>query len=276
VSQTSVDALIVPATPSPRVRAVFASMVAGMLRRKFHAVRLAQGSRAVLSAVDGGKRPAIVVMNHAAWWDPILAIVLWKIFFPSRPPYGPIDRAELRRFAIFRKVGLFGVDPDNPATLEAMRTYLVRVAEDVPRLSLVVTPQGKFTDARDMVTPRPGAAAMAAALRVDRAVAVAVEYGFWVDQKPEIFVRAIPIAADEGSTVSWQRRLTEAMRTNQAELASLVRARDAAAFEPLAPRFAPKGSGTNPIYDLWLRVTGRGAAELGDARRNRGVHDDRR
>lgn len=267
------DGALIPATPSPRVRNVFAAMVAGMMRRKFHAVRLARGSRAVLAQVDSGERPALLVMNHVSWWDPILLIVAWREFFASRPPYGPIDCNELQRFAIFRKVGLFGVDPDDPATLEAMRAYLVDEATRAPRLALCVTPQGKFADVRDEVVVRPGAAAMAAALKVDRAVALAVEYGFWVDQKPEVFVRAEPIECAEGGTIAWQKRIVTAMRANQAALAELVRARDAAAFEPFAPSFRPKVSGTNPVYDLWLRLTGRAGGELGEARGRRGAHD---
>jgi len=265
------DGALTPATPSPRVRNVFAAMVAGMMRRRFHAVRLARGSREVLASVDSGERPALVVMNHVSWWDPILLIVAWREFFPSRPPYGPIDGNELKRFAIFRKVGLFGVDPDDPATLEAMRAYLAGEAAREPRLALCVTPQGKFADVRDELVVRPGAAAMAAALRVDRAVSISVEYGFWVDQKPEVFVRAERIDCAEGGTIAWQKRIVTAMRGNQSALAALVRARDASAFEPLAPSFRPKVSGTNPVYDLWLRLTGRGGGELGDARKAGGA-----
>jgi hypothetical protein len=112
---------------------------------------------------------------------------------------------------------------------------------------------------------------MAAALKVDRAVALAVEYGFWVDQKPEVFVRAEPIDCAEGGTIAWQKRIVTAMRANQAALAQLVRARDAAAFEPFAPSFRAKVSGTNPVYDLWLRLTGRGGGELGEARKAGGA-----
>ena len=260
------DGALIPASPSPRVRAVFTGMVASMTRRKFHAVRIARGSRAVLASVDGGARPALVVMNHSSWWDPIVALLAWRVCFPSRPPFGPIDRDELKRFAIFRKVGLFGVDPDDPAMLEAMRGYLAELARAEPRLALVVTPQGKFVDVRDEVVPRPGAAAVAAALAPDRAVALAVEYGFWVDQKPEIFLRAQAISCDDGGMLSWQRRITAAMNENQRALAELVRTRDAAAFEPLSRQFAPKVSGTNPVYDLWLRVTGRGTQALGESR----------
>lgn len=267
------DGALIPATPSPRVRSVFAAMVAGKMRRSFHAVRLARGSRDILASVDSGGRPALVVMNHVSWWDPILLIVAWREFFPSRPPYGPIDRNELQRFAIFKKVGLFGVDPDDPATLEAMRAYLVDEVTRAPRLALCVTPQGKFSDVRDEIVVRPGAAAMAAALKVDRAVALSVEYGFWVDQKPEVFVRAEPIDCAEGGTLAWHKRIVTAMRANQSALAELVRARNTAAFEPFAPSFRPKVSGTNPVYDLWLRLTGRSGGELGEAREKRGAHD---
>jgi hypothetical protein len=264
------DDALIPATPSPRVRAVFASMVASMTRRRFHAVRLAVGSRAVLEAVDGGERPALVVMNHSAWWDPIVAILVWRAFFPRRAPYGPIDRHELKRFAIFRKVGLFGVDPDDPATLDAMRSYLGGLARTDPRLALVVTPQGRFADVREEVVPRPGAAAVAAAIAPDRAVALAVEYGFWVDQKPEIFLRAESIPCGDDGVLAWQRRIRDAMQRNQTELSVLVRGRDAAAFEPMTPRFAPRVSGTNPVYDLWLRLTGRRGGALGEARTQQG------
>jgi hypothetical protein len=128
-------------------------------------------------------------------------------------------------------------------------------------------------DVRDEIVVRPGAAAMAAALKVDRAVAIAVEYAFWVDQKPEVFVRAESIDCAEGGTLAWQKRIVTAMRANQAALAELVRAREAAAFEPLSPSFRAKVSGTNPVYDLWLRLTGRSGGELGEAREKRGAHD---
>lgn len=267
--------LIDPATPSPRVRRVFAAMVAHMLRRNFHAVRLARGSRSALADLDRGDRPTLVVMNHSAWWDPLVAITLWRTSFPSRAPYGPIDRDELRRFGIFRKVGLFGVDPDDPATLEAMRDYLAGLVARDPRLALVVTPQGRFADVRDEVVVRPGAAAVAAALAPDRAVSIAVEYGFWVDRKPEVFLRVEPIDASRGGLLGWQRRITLSMRGNQRALAELVRARDPEAFEPLAPEFAPRAGGTNAIYDLWLLITGRGGGDLGEARsaRQRSTND---
>jgi hypothetical protein len=269
------DGALIPATPSPRVRAVFTGMVAWMTRRKFHAVRLAHGSREILEQVDAGARPALVVMNHSSWWDPIVALLAWRACFPSRAPYGPIDRDELKRFAIFRKVGLFGVDPDDPATLAAMKAYIADVAMVDPRLALVVTPQGKFADVRDEIVPRPGAAAVAAALKPDRAVSLAIEYAFWIDQKPEILLRAEPISCEEGGMLAWQRRIASAMNANQQALAGLVRARDASVFEPLEAKFAPKVSGTNPVYDLWLRLTGRSGGELGSARANRGAHDGR-
>ena len=266
---------LIPASPSPRVRTVFTGMVGRKMRSAFHTVRMTHDSRAVLERLASGEQPALVVLNHASWWDPILALMLWLEFFPTRTPYGPIDRAELKRFGILKKVGLFGIDPDDPTSMAAMRDYLVGLAARDRRLALVVTPQGHFADVRDEIVARPGAAAMAATLAPDRAVSVAVEYGFWVDQKPEIFLRAVEIDASAASTLGWHRRITEAMRTNQKALAPLVRARDAAAFQPLSSLFAPKVTGTNPIYDLWLRLTGRRVkVALGAARSEREARQD--
>ena len=85
------------------------------------------------------------------------------------------------------------------------------------------------------------------------------------------FIDILEWTEDGEGTLAWQRRITAAMRANQAALAALVRARDGGAFEPLAPAFAPRGSGTNPFYDLWMRVTGRGQAALGEDRETRGA-----
>ena len=38
----------------------------------------------------------------------------------------------------------------------------------------------------------------------------------------------------------------------------------------MTPVFAPRVSGTNPVYDLWLRLTGRRGGALGEARTQQG------
>ena len=104
---------------------------------------------------------------------------------------------------------------------------------------------------------RPGAAAVAARAGAAGAPvaagAIAVEYAFWADRKPEVFVRARRVEPGGPSTADWQRALTGAMRENASALASLVIARDPAPFDDLLG----SGGRIHPVYDALLRLTGR-------------------
>jgi hypothetical protein len=102
---------------------------------------------------------------------------------------------------------------------------------------------------------RPGVAALASRFPDCRVLSVAVEYTFWLDQKPEAFLRVREIARPAPvSTTSWHRAIAHVMETNAAALASLVIARDPAPFTTL---IGGSSSGTNPLYNLWNRLRGR-------------------
>jgi 1-acyl-sn-glycerol-3-phosphate acyltransferase len=250
----------VPARYDRRVVRVFTWYSERLLKKQFAAVRLEAGGEEHVRALDAVDGPVLVAMSHAAWWDPIVAGLLWRRFFATRTTLAPMDRQELERFAFMRRLGIFGLDPDDATALPAMVAYLEHAMAAHPKPTLVVTPQGRFTDVREPMVVRPGAAAAAARLGVQRAVALAVEYGFWNDKKPEIFLRAMPIEVPSGdaarSTGRWQRALVEAMTENGRRLAELVRARDPSAFTNLLI----EGAKVHPVYDLWLRLTGRGTA----------------
>jgi 1-acyl-sn-glycerol-3-phosphate acyltransferase len=265
---------ILPGNPNPRVGRVLRWYARRLVRKRFHAVRIARGSPEVLAPLGNARRPAILMLTHASWWDPIVAILLWDRFLPARTCMGPMHRRELERFSFFRRVGMFGVDPDDPASLEAMRHYVMeRFTSPDPQV-LMLTPQGVLTDPRAPLRLRPGAAAIAAACgdsggaAVD-AVAVAVEYGFWLDQRPEIFLRAAavePPPGDRPSTAQWHRAMQDAMAANATALADLVIARDPGRFEHLAGG----DGGIHPLYDWWLRLRGRSGAIDADGRSRRG------
>lgn len=247
---------LVPATPSPRVRAGFAWYGERLLRRSFAAVRLAHGSDDALRALAGlAGGPLLLAYSHASWWDPIVGAFLWRRHFADRPVFAPMDARELARFRFMRKLGLFGIDPDDPGSIDAMGAYLAAETKASPRAVVAITPQGRFTDPRDELVVRPGAAALAAHLGAAGAASVAIEYAFWNDRLPEVFVRVERIARPAaGSTASWQRAIVAAMRGNAESLAAAVRARDASAFQVAVG----KGAGAHPVYDLWLRIRGKG------------------
>ena len=60
--------------------------------RHFHAVRLARAGLPPASW-DG---PAIVVLNHPSWWDPILCLIFSNLW-PDRLDFGPIDAVALKK-----------------------------------------------------------------------------------------------------------------------------------------------------------------------------------
>ena len=248
---------ILPDAYSARFDRWFGRYVRWLLRRRFYAVRLVRGSREVLGALDRAAAPAIVLFNHASWWDPLAAKFVALATTPSRPTLAPMDRTQLERFGMFRKIGCFGIDPDDPAVLRPMLDFVQDRFADDPRRAFWVTAQGRFTDVRADMRLRPGPAALAAALTEAESppavLALCFEYAFWQDARPEILVSAAPIECDRSNTAGWLRDMTDAMDRTRRALAEAVIARDPGPFELLL------GGGEariNPVYDAWLRLRG--------------------
>ena len=199
-------------------------------------------------------------MNHVSWWDPLAMLALHSLFWPARRPFAPMDIAQLRKLGIFRKVGTFGVDPDDPQSLDAMARFLADAFRAHDRPAFWINPQGRFEDVRTPIEVRPGAprvAADASAAGQDvRALSVALEYPFWLDPNPELLIRVEPVEPARTNTPGWLRAMRDAMRTNAAALAELAIARDPAPFENL---LGGSGAKINPLYDLWLRLRGKQA-----------------
>jgi len=233
-----------------------------MLAKDFFAVRLARGSRRHLAALADHEGPVIAAVNHVSWWDPLVMITLHRIFWRGRTLRAPMDAAQLERFGLFRKLGTFGIDPDDPASLERMAEYVGEYFHEEPRPSLWINPQGRFADVREPVEVRPGAARIAAAAQGTRAVAIAMEYVFWLDRKPEVLLRAAPVEPARTNTPGWLRAMRDAMNDNAAELAKLAIARDPAGFETL---IGGDRTTVNPMYDVWLRIRGK-AGQIDDRR----------
>lgn len=249
----------------PRFARFFARYVRGMFARKFNAVRITPDSREQLRALSGFDGPLIVLLNHASWWDPLVCVLLGDLEITGRSAMAPMEAAQLRRFRFFRKLGLFGIEAQNREGMRAMCDYAVERFRREPRPTLWITPQGEFTDVRAPLRLRPGAAAVAARAPGCRVLSVAIEYAFWVDQKPEVFIRTqtvaqpakVPGPSGVPTTRDWQRAMSEAMAENARQLASLVIARDPSAFGRLVGNDA---ASIHPVYDWWLRVRGKAGA----------------
>lgn len=264
--------LLLPAKPNARIGRGIRWYARRLTRKRFHAVRVDPGLASVFTPLAASARPAIVLMTHSSWWDPIVGILLWDRFYPGRPIAGPMHRRELERFGFFRSIGVFGIDPDDPASLAAMRDYVLprmAVEGDHRGEVLMLTPQGALTDPRSPLTIRPGAASIAAAFAEVDVVSLAIEYGFWLDQRPEIFMRADRcdpnVDGRRPSTADWHRAMQASMQRSASRLAEAVISRDPERFEMLAAA----GSSVHPVYDAWLRLIGRSGAIDGDGRSHR-------
>ena len=256
------DATFIPSRPSDRFTRFFGNYTRRLFAKKFHAVRLAAGTREALATLDTHEAPVLAVLNHASWWDPLTSLLVSRELTPRRANAAPMEAAMLRKFSFFRYLGIFGIDPDTPASLDAMARHVADRFRDRPATTLWITAQGKFEDVRTPIRIRPGAAALAAQHPGIRVVTLAIEYGFWIDQKPEVFLRLAtidPPPTTEGraiSTTAWYRAIQGGMQANQDALSALVRAREPAAFEPLIGG----RSGVHPLYDLYLRLRGKSAS----------------
>ena len=81
-----------------------------------------------------------------------------------------------------------------------------------------------------------------------------IEYAFWNEPKPEVFLRAQQVDAPATPTTpAWHRAIRNAMAQNAEKLAELVLARDPANFDPL---IGTGGTSVHPVYDRWLRLRG--------------------
>ena len=252
---------ILPGRWNSRFFSFFAWYSRRLVAKHFHALRIAADSGA--EGIDSEPRPLIVALSHSSWWDPIAAVLMKDALMPSRASCSPMDRVQLERFGFFRKIGIFGIDPDDPGAASPMVAYVMDRMREHPRPTLIITPQGRFADVRAPVEVRPGTALLAARLaregRAPRVIGMAVEYPFWIDRKPEMLVRISDIAAPEDAAraSAWQRAIERGMAENAASLAALAIARDPSRFRTALG----SGSGAvHPVFDAWARVRGTSTA----------------
>ena len=217
---------------SPALFRSFAFYLRWYLGRHFHAMRV---SRTGLPRGVMGK-PLIVYSNHPSWWDPAVYILLCDMLFPGRAGYGPMDAAALGKYGVLERMGVFGVELDNPrGAATFLRTCLAVLAS--PSNMLWITAEGAFTDHRTErpVMLRPGLAHLARHVPGAVILPLALEYTFWDESRPEALVRfGEPLLSDrQGSVAEWTTRLEASLADTMDALATESATRNPALFQPL-------------------------------------------
>jgi len=223
--------------------------VSRYLRKHFHAVRLSKAS----AALPTGDAPILVVLNHPAWWDPLICTILTKRFGP-RDHFAAIDAEAMQKYKFFAKLGFFSVDSKS---LRGAAAFL-RNAQHIlnaPNRGIWITAQGRFSDVRQRpLNLQTGVGHLAARLPRGWIIPVALEYAFWTERTPEALVRigeSIDIATSPGlHGREWTKRIEAALTATLDGLNLEAISRDESLFEPLISG----RSGVGGAYDLWRRL----------------------
>lgn len=240
----------------------FSKYVGWMLGRQFRAVRL---SLRGWQPTEGAPRPLVVYLNHASWWDPLLALWLAGRFMPERIHFGPIEDGQMTRYGFFKWIGIFGVEK---GTGSGARRFL-RIAQGLltrPEAVLWLTPQGRFADVRERpVRFATGLSHLAARMPDAHFVPLALEYGFGQERVPEIFARfGAPVSGSDLAVAVGAGKvgLRDADSLNAALEASMEALQEALKADviggaPTVWEVLTEGSaGTTFVYDVWRRLKG--------------------
>lgn len=217
---------MIPAAKHARFNGWFAGHAEGRMRSTFGRVLIA--GRARTEAVVAG-RPVLLLANHTAWWDALVALVVSERVLRS-DGYALMDARNLRRLPFFRRVGAFGVDLEDPSDGARAIRYAARLL-GAPGRTLWVFPQGREHSPFEALHFKPGAAQIARVARTATVIPVGLRYIFGEEERPDLFIafgEPLPASRDVDELSRSQLAGVErCLATIDAAIAS----RDVSAFE---------------------------------------------
>ena len=224
---------MIPARKSPLFEALFARHARSRIARSFAALRVrgADGARAL--AASG---PLLVVSNHTAWWDALVALVVSRAL--GADGHALMDAENLRRLPFFGRAGAFGVDLADPADGARALRYAAHLLDRPGRL-VWIFPQGRERPVTERpLAFQPGSAEIARLARRARVLPVALRYELGEAERPVAWVSlGAPLSpAPPGKRADVQEERARQEQGVAAELDRIdgaIRAGDAASFPAL-------------------------------------------
>ena len=270
---------MIPARPSPIALAFFDHYVARYLARRFDRVWLWDDVEQLDLPRD---RPLLFAMSHASWWDVLVAYWLARHVLRIES-YGAMDEAQLARYRILARIGVFSVDRHSVSGIRAFLRYAEALLMPSPETglradqrALWLTPQGELVSAwRRPIRFQAGIGALVRRVRRVAVIPVGVTYEFLDEPRPEIFVklgppRVLDGTADDARTIA---RLLE--RDLERELDALLAAVLARDMRPFRVRLAGR-TGISAVYDRVRRVRAMLSGRPDPARHGGVVSDPRK
>lgn len=170
------------------------------VRRMFHEVTLT-GDNAALK--EPGNYPLVLYANHQSWWDGFLLLLLYLHF--RMDYFVMMEEKNLRKFSLFRRMGVFGVNLDSDAGRRASLLYAARLLRDAPtgaRRTLTIFPHGRLVGETEEWPPfEAGLQALVRACPGHRAVPVCLHLRFGKYPWPEAFLR-VGSVVENGDSVT--------------------------------------------------------------------------
>lgn len=195
---------MIPARKTPLFNRWFAGHARTRIEASFAAVHV----RGLASArAASAEAPLLLLANHTAWWDPLVAIHLSNHVL-GLDAFAMMDAKNLARLPFFAKVGAFGVDLASAADGASVVRYAVKLLA-APGRAVWVFPQGTERPVTEPLVFRGGAAAIARVAKAAITLPVGLRYEMAGEERPHLYVSfgaAIPRSRD-----------VEALRTAQEE-----------------------------------------------------------
>lgn len=235
---------------SPWMFALFRRYAKRYVGRHFHAVRISHAG----PMPELPRRPVVIVVNHASWWDPLIGLILTGWMPAWRTHFAPIEGQGLAQYRFLERLGFFGIETGTSrGGLTFLRASLAILS--MPESMLWITAQGAFVDPRERpVVLKPGIGHLARRLTGAIIVPLALEYPFWNDRCPEALVRFGPpidmASGGDRPAAEWTAIVEKALETTQDELAAEALTRDPGRFKTVLGGTA----GVGGVYDMWRRL----------------------
>ena len=241
---------MIPARRSTAMLTFFDRYVERYVRGRFHRLLLwrvddGPATRTARPLITRAARPLIFAMSHASWWDVLVGYVLARRVVGGES-YAPMDEAQLARYRILSRLGVYSVDRGSIAGIRAFLRY------STERLhaggALWITAQGEITPHwRRPVRFQSGLAHLVRQVPDVAVVPVAVAYEFLDEPRPEILVRmgAARIFERGAEPARITRVLEQALEAELDVLRDAILARDLGPFVTLIAG----NTSTSAVYD---------------------------
>jgi 1-acyl-sn-glycerol-3-phosphate acyltransferase len=174
---------MIPARKSEGFVRFFSADAERRIKRSFDAVRV-RGLAGIRAALARG--PTLVVSNHTAWWDPLVALFV-GVRLLGADAYALMDARNLERLPFFGNAGAIGVNLGDPADGARVIRYAAKLLAGTNRL-LWVFAQG--SEVPITVRPlgfRPGSGEIAR-LAGATVIPAALRYEMGSTPKPALWV----------------------------------------------------------------------------------------